>query len=157
MNDLVIRRATKKDSQGFLKLLVSLANFEHLKSPSSAAKKRILRDVFSKKINLFIASIDSTAVGYALYFYTYSSFLAKPTLYLEDIFVLQDFRGQGVGKQLFLKCAREAVKQGCGRMEWSVLTWNRNAIRFYEKLGAKRLKEWYYYRLDSDTLKTLSK
>lgn len=153
----MIRRATRKDSNGFLKLLVDLANFEHLEPPSSEAKKRILKDVFSKKINLFIASQDGIAIGYALYFYTYSSFLARPTLYLEDIFVAQDSRKRGIGTQLFLKCAREAMKQGCGRMEWSVLKWNRNAIRFYETLGARRLKEWHYYRLDSDTLKTLSK
>lgn len=153
----MIRRAARKDSSGFLKLLVDLADFEHLEPPSSEAKKRILKDVFSKKINLFIASQDSVAVGYALYFYTYSSFLARPTLYLEDIFVAQDSRKRGIGTQLFLKCAREAMKQGCGRMEWSVLKWNRNAIRFYETLGARRLKEWHYYRLDSDTLKTLSK
>ena len=152
----MIRRATRKDSNGFLKLLVDLADFEHLEPPSSEAKKRILKDVFSKKVNLFIASKGGVAIGYALYFYTYSSFLARPTLYLEDIFVAQDSRRRGIGKQLFLKCVREAIKQGCGRMEWSVLTWNRNAIKFYEYLGAKRLKEWYYYRLDSDTLKTLS-
>lgn len=157
LNGLAIRKAIRKDSKGFLKLLVSLADFEHLDPPTKEAQRRILRDVFSKRINLFIASLDNVAAGYALYFYTYSSFLARPTLYLEDIFVSQDLRGKGIGKKLFLKCVSEAVKRGCGRMEWSVLTWNKNAIEFYEKLGAKRLEEWYYYRLDSKAMKTLLK
>ncbi len=157
MNGLAVRKATRKDSKGFLKLLVSLANFEHLDPPTKEAQRRILRDVFSKRINLFIASLDNVAAGYALYFYTYSSFLARPTLYLEDIFVSQELRGKGIGKKLFLKCVNEAVKRDCGRMEWSVLTWNKNAIGFYEKLGAKRLEEWYYYRLDTQAMKTLLK
>jgi GNAT superfamily N-acetyltransferase len=144
---------------------MALANYEHLEPPDSQARKRILNDVFVKKrINLLIASVNGNGTGkeekkksvaYALYFYTYSSFLAKPTLYLEDIFVLEEFRGMGIGKALFLKCVEEAKKEDCGRMEWAVLTWNKSAIEFYEKLGAKRLDEWYYYRLTQDTIEKL--
>lgn len=104
---------------------------------------------------LFLALQGGKPVGYALYFYTYSSFLAKPTLYLEDIFVLEGFRRRGVGRALFLKCAGEASANDCGRMEWSVLTWNAKAMRFYDALGAKRLSNWCVYRLDSGGLDDL--
>jgi len=154
----LIRKASVKDSAAFLDLLVGLANFEHLEPPDQAAKRRILDDVFLKKrASLFLATIRGKPVGYALYFYAYSSFLARPTLYLEDIFVLEAYREKGVGHALFLACAREAANQKCGRMEWSVLTWNSNAIAFYEDLGAKRLEEWYTYSLSSEALTKLSR
>ncbi len=153
-----VRKATRSDSPGFLKLLVALANYEHLTPPTPAARRRIVNDIFSKKLaSLFVAEDRKFGqVGYALYFFTYSSFLARPTLYLEDIFVAEELRKRGIGKALFLACVREAKKRGCGRMEWAVLTWNQSAINFYEKLGARRLDEWHYYRLTSDTLKVLS-
>jgi GNAT superfamily N-acetyltransferase len=156
-----IRRAKKeKDSRGILDLLVALANFEHLEPPDPEAKKRILRDIFSKNklLQLFVAEDKDSRklVGYALYFYAYSSFLARPTLYLEDIFVLEEHRHRGIGRDLFVRCVAEAERKNCGRMEWSVLTWNKRAIDFYEKLGARRLDEWYYYRLDAKSIKELS-
>jgi GNAT superfamily N-acetyltransferase len=158
-NNFSVRKAAKSDSAGFLKLLVELANYEHLEPPTPAARKRILHDIFSKKILKLIVTTDHDygIIGYALYFFTYSSFLARPTLYLEDLFVAEEQRKRGIGKALFTACVKEAQRIGCGRMEWAVLTWNENAIRFYEKLGAKRLDQWYYYRLNSDVLKELSK
>jgi GNAT superfamily N-acetyltransferase len=153
-NAISVRRATPKDGPAFLELLVELARFEHLEPPNVEAKSRIVQDIFKKKrARLFVASSGKKYVGYALYFYTYSSFLAAPTLYLEDIFILEKFRRQGIGLALFIRCVREAVKEGCGRMEWSVLTWNKNAIEFYDKLGARRLDEWYAYRLTAEKLK----
>jgi GNAT superfamily N-acetyltransferase len=135
-NTISVRRATPKDGPAFLELLVELARFEHLEPPNARAKIRIIQDIFKRKrARLFIASSGKRCVGYVLYFYTYSSFLAAPTLYLEDIFIV-----------------REAVKEGCGRMEWSVLTWNKNAIQFYDKLGARRLDEWLVYRLTAEKL-----
>lgn len=157
VNGLAIRKGTNADSRGFLQLLVALARFEKLEPPTPAARRRILRDIFEKKrVNLFLALCDGKPAGYALYFYTYSSFLARPTLYLEDLFVLGEFRHMGVGLSLFQRCVREAVKRGCGRMEWSVLAWNRKAIRFYARLGARSLSEWRVYRLDAKLLKRLS-
>jgi len=155
----VIRRAKRQDSKGIIELLVALANYEKLEPPDQESRKRIIRDIFSKKmLRSFVASEKGSGklVGYALYFFTYSSFLARPTLYLEDIFVLEEHRKKGLGRDLFIKCVSEAEKEGCGRMEWSVLTWNKNAIDFYEKLGAKRLDEWYYYRLTADTITALA-
>jgi len=154
-----VRYARREDSPGVIDLLVALANFEHLEPPDSASRKRILRDIFSAKIVKLFVAVDNDSkklVGYALYFFTYSSFLARPTLYLEDIFVLEDYRHQGIGRDLFLRCVREARRNTCGRMEWAVLTWNEKAIQFYEKLGAKRLDEWYYYRLTDEKIKRLS-
>jgi len=121
------------------------------------------QDIFGKKkrLNLFLAFEGATnrkPVGYALYYFTYSSFLARPTLFLEDLFVDQRFRGKGGGRKLFLACVKEAKAKNCGRMEWAVLTWNKNAIDFYERAGARRLSEWYYYRMDSETIeKSLQK
>jgi GNAT superfamily N-acetyltransferase len=140
-----------------MKLLSALAEFEHLEPPSADGQRRIVVDIFEKKrLNLFVASDRGQLVGYALYFYTYSSFLARPTLYLEDLFVLEEHRKKGLGLALFLSCIKEAVKQGCGRMEWAVLEWNKKAIGFYEELGARRLDEWHFYRLTRDELKQVS-
>ncbi len=154
---IVIRKAKRSDAKAFLGLVRALAKFEKLEPPSLSAARRLIRDTFSKKkLNLLLAFSDGKPVAYALYFFTYSSFLARPTLYLEDIFVLQEFRGKKTGKRMFLKLVREAKRLSCGRMEWSVLTWNKNAIRFYEHIGAKRLDQWHYYRLDQKTIDSLA-
>ena len=156
MDDILIRRGTKADSEGFIKLVLALADFEHLEPPSESGRKRLAAYIFDKKrANLFVAVTGRKHVGYALYFYTYSSFLAKPSLYLEDIFVLKEYRKRGIGFDLFRRCVDEAIEQGCGRMEWAVLTWNKNAIQFYERLGARRLDEWHVYRVDERGLGTI--
>ena len=154
MERIVIRKGRRADADEFIGLVLALAKFEHLDPPSDAGRKRLVEDVFEKKrINLFVAAEGERLLGYALYFYTYSSFLAKPSLYLEDLFVLEEERKRGVGLALFKRCVEEAVTKRCGRMEWAVLTWNEKALRFYEKLGAKRLSDWYTYRLDENSLR----
>ncbi|MDA4125993.1 MAG: GNAT family N-acetyltransferase [Thaumarchaeota archaeon] len=156
MERIVIRKGRRGDAKEFVGLAVALAKFEHLDPPSDAGRKRLVEDVFEKKrISLFVAAEGNKLLGYALYFYTYSSFLAKPSLYLEDLFVLEEHRKRGVGFALFKRCVDEAVAKGCGRMEWAVLTWNEKALQFYEKLGARRLTEWYTYRLDEKSLGTI--
>ena len=143
-----VRAARSSDSEGFLRLLAALAHFEHLRPPDAGARRRILRDIFrERRLGLFVAVEGMRQVGYALYFFSYSSFLARPTLYLEDIFVLESHREGGIGTALFRRCVREAMTRGCGRMEWAVLNWNSKAMEFYEKVGAKRLDEWSVYRL----------
>ena len=156
---VAIRRARSQDSGAFLLLVKALAKFEKLEPPSPTAARRLIRDTFStkKKLNLLLAFSDGKPAAYALYFFTYSSFLARPTLYLEDIFVLEEFRRKKIGKRMFLTLVREAKRIGCGRMEWAVLAWNKNAIKFYENVGAKRLNEWHYYRLDQRALESLSR
>jgi GNAT superfamily N-acetyltransferase len=150
MSRIVIRRAVKRDGTSFLSLINALADFEKLKRPTQAARARLLRDAFSgkKRFDVFLATVHSKAVGYAIIFETYSSFRALPTLYLEDLFVLPEFRKQRIGLKLFRTCLAEARKRTCGRMEWMVLEWNVNAIRFYKKLKAKHMKEWLLYRID---------
>jgi len=156
MGHFKVRAGRKADSEQFIGLVLQLAKFEHLRPPSEAGKKRLANDIFkNKRVRLFVAIDRKKIVGYALYFYSYSSFVAKPTLYLEDLFVLQQYRKRGVGFALFRACVEEAISEGCGRMEWAVLTWNEKALRFYEKLGARRLSEWYSYRLDESNLKKI--
>jgi GNAT superfamily N-acetyltransferase len=153
----VVRKASKKDAKAIVDLIIGLAEFERLEPPDPKAKERLARDIFDKKlVEVLVASIGSRLVGYALYFYTYSSFLARPTLYLEDIFVNEENRQEGVGKSLFTKCVEEASRHGCGRMEWQVLTWNRKAMRFYDKLGAKKIGDHRLYRLSRDSIRRLA-
>lgn len=149
MNIFTIRSATKRDGKTLLRLINALADYEKLARPDTAAQARLYRDAFGKKKRflVFLAFDGRIAVGYAIYFFTYSSFLALPTLYLEDLFVLPEYRKKKAGWKLFSACVAEAKKRGCGRMEWEVLDWNKVAIDFYERLGAKRLKGWLAYRL----------
>jgi GNAT superfamily N-acetyltransferase len=152
-----IRKSRWSDSAGFLSLLEGLAHFEHLEPPGEAGRRRLLADIFHRRrLHLFVAADEKKLVGYALYFYSYSSFLAKPTLYIEDIFVVEGRRGSGIGIGLFRRCAEEAVKERCGRMEWAVLKWNKGAIALYEKLGAKRLDDWDVFRLDETGMRRAS-
>lgn len=153
-----VRRARRSDAGPFLDLVVALAKFERLRPPNQAARRRIARDIFDrKKLKLLVAVSRGVMIGYALYFFTYSSFLARPTLYIEDLFVRPHRRVEGVGRSLLLRCARDALLNKCGRMEWSVLEWNKGARSFYEKAGAENLRDWTLYRLDSDSLKRLAR
>jgi len=151
---ILVRKGRRADAAQFISLVLALAKFEHLDPPSEEGRKRLVDDIFRrKKVNLLIASDGERPVGYALYFYTYSSFVAKPSLYLEDLFVLEEYRKRGIGFSLFRKCVEIAMAEGCGRMEWAVLTWNAKALGFYEKLGARRMSDWYVYRLDEKALR----
>ena len=147
--EVQIRTATHKDAEAFILLVNALADYEKLARPDAAACERLVKDAFGeqKRIDVFLAEVGGQPVGYAIVLETYSSFLALPTLYLEDIFVLSQHRGRRAGYLLFKHCVREAVKRGCGRMEWMVLDWNKLAQDFYERLGARRLGEWLPYRM----------
>ena len=149
-----VRPAAPSDLEAFLALVDSLADYEKLARPTPEARERLARDGFGAErlFHPFIAEMDGAPVGYAMVFYTYSSFLALPTLFLEDLFVLEEARGQGAGSALFRYVAGEAVRRGCGRMEWVVLDWNQPSIDFYERMGARRLSEWYTYRLTGDEI-----
>ena len=150
----VIRPATPADGPAIRALVVALADYERLAPPDTAAQDRLLADAFrpQPRVEIAVAEVEGAVVGYAFFFETYSTFLARPTLYLEDLFVLPAHRGTGVGKALFVHLAREAARRGCGRMEWSVLAWNTPAIGFYERLGAHHLADWQVYRLDRAAL-----
>ena len=154
-----VRPATPDDAGVIIKLIIALAEFERLPPPDEAARERLLADAFGSRprFEIFLAELDGQVVGYAFVFETYSTFLALPTLYLEDLFVLPEFRGQKVGYALMTHLAQEALSRGCGRLDWVVLDWNANAIAFYERLGAQPLDEWRLYRLDLDGLERLKR
>ena len=145
---IAVRKAIPEDAETLLRLIDALAAYEKLAPPDGGAKARLVRDMFAERprIECLLVEADGAPAGYTLFFETYSSFLALPTLYLEDLFVLPEFRGRRLGSALFRAMIREAHSRGCGRMEWSVLDWNQLAIDFYGRFGARRLHEWHYYR-----------
>ena len=152
-----IRSATAADLAVILALIRALADYERMSGDVVATEELLGRSLFppdgaAPAAYCVIAEADGTAVGFALYFFNYSTFLAQPGLYLEDLFVRPEFRGRGFGKALLLHLAKLANARGCGRMEWTVLDWNQPAIEFYESLGAKRMKEWQICRLTGETL-----
>lgn len=153
-----IRRATAADAATFLELVDALADYEKLDRPEPAARERLVRDGLGPepRFDIYLAERDGAVVAYAMIYETYSSFLALPTLYLEDLFVLPQARRHGVGHAIFQFLAAEAVRRGCGRMDWVVLDWNQLAIDFYERLGARRLREWHTYRLTAEPLRDLA-
>jgi GNAT superfamily N-acetyltransferase len=147
--NMTVRKALPSDGQVILSLVDALAAYEKLTPPDQEARKRLLIDLFSgrPRIECYVAESEGKAAGYAFVLETYSSFLALPTLYLEDLFVLPEFRGQKAGYALFTAMVSEARSRGCGRMEWTVLDWNEPAINFYRRSGARHMKEWQLYRL----------
>lgn len=148
---VTVRTATIADADSFLSLIDALANYEALAPPDSAAKARLVSDAFETDRPRFVVYLagepGEDTLGYAVVFETYSTFLARPTLYLEDFFVRPDARGKGVGDALFSHCLSEAKARGCGRMEWTCLEWNELAQRFYDKRSAKHLDDWRMYRI----------
>jgi GNAT superfamily N-acetyltransferase len=154
----VVRPATPADADVLLGLIDALADYEKLERPDAAARERLVRDAFGdpRRIETFLVEVAGEAVGYALIFESYSSFLARPTLYLEDVFVLPQHRRGGIGAEVLRYLAEEALRRGCGRMEWQVLTWNEPAIRFYDKIGARRLDDWVSYRLSAEDLERMA-
>jgi GNAT superfamily N-acetyltransferase len=149
--EFAIRKVVAGNFDEFLGLIDKLAEFEKLTPPDEEAKTRLRVDCLSDKpkYEAFVGTIRGKCIAYVIYFFTYSSFCALPTLFLEDIFVLEEYRKRGVGKKMFDHCKEIAKSRGCGRIELSVLTWNKDAQRFYEKNKAERLS-WFFYRLDRE-------
>jgi GNAT superfamily N-acetyltransferase len=153
-----IRKAGRRDVPKIIELVTRLAEFEKLTPPDEVAVQRYIKHGFGKNpfFRVLLVEDGPKPVAYAFYFFTYSTFLARPTLYLEDLFVLPEYRKRGVGQKLMTELASIAKKLDCGRMEWCVLDWNENAIRFYDRLGARHLKEWFFYRLDRKGIEGLA-
>ena len=156
---LRIRRGTVRDVPVILKLIRALSKYERLTRECRATAKRLRRDGFTGRpyFETQICTRGGRTVGFALYFFTYSTFLCRPTLYVEDIFVLPEERGKGVGKALLSTLARIAIRKSCGRMEWAVLDWNSPAIKFYRRLGARLRKEWVLTRLTEAHIRRLAR
>jgi GNAT superfamily N-acetyltransferase len=153
---LVLRPAQQPDGKTLLTLVDALADYDKLPHPDDEAKKRLLHDAFvQKRFDVVLAEWEGKTVGYAVLLETYSTFVARPTLFMEDLFVLPEFRGKHVGYELFRYGLKEAVRRDCGRMEWLVLDWNKPALGFYDHAGANQLKGWVPFRLDRAKIESL--
>lgn len=154
--EFIIRKATENDTELIYSLIKKLAVYEKMEKDVVANVQQLKENIFKNNFaEVVIAEENSKPVGFALYFFNFSTFLGKPGLYLEDLFVEEDCRGKGFGKKLLLHLVKIAKEKNCGRMEWSVLDWNEPSIKFYESLGAKGMDEWTVYRLDSETMANL--
>jgi GNAT superfamily N-acetyltransferase len=151
---LEIRMATEDDLPIILRFIQDLAVYERLRDKCVASLDKLRKTLFTSPpaAEVLIARIDGEPVGFALFFSSYSTFLAQRGIYLEDLFVDPSARGKGVGFALLASLARLSVERDCGRLEWAVLTWNQLAIDFYERLGARPMTDWRTYRLEGDSL-----
>ena len=155
---LTIRPAREDEVPLVLQFVRELAEYEHLLHEVVATEEGLRRDLFGPRpyAEVVFACLDGAPVGFALFFHNYSTFLGKPGIYLEDLFVRPNVRGKGVGQALLQWLAAEAVRRDCGRLEWAVLDWNEPAIRFYRSLGARAMEEWGIFRLTGDALKNVA-
>jgi GNAT superfamily N-acetyltransferase len=154
----ILRRATAADGAAYIELVRGLAAFEELEPPDDAAAARLLEHAFGPRprYDLLVVELGGELVAYAVFFETYSTFRALPSLYLEDVFVREDARGRGIGASILRHLARLALERGCGRFEWSVLDWNERARSFYRSLGARVMTDWQLCRVDGDALASLA-
>lgn len=155
---LVVRPATPEDVPLVLRLIRELADYEQLLHEVVATEERLRETLFGPRAyaEVAIAEQGGAPAGFALFFHNYSTFLAQPGIYLEDLYVTPEARGRGVGRRLLAHLARLAKERGCGRVEWWVLDWNERAIRFYRSLGARAMDEWTVFRVAGDALDRLA-
>jgi GNAT superfamily N-acetyltransferase len=155
---LKIERAAPRDVPLILRLIKALAEYERMSGDVVATEEGLRETLFGARpsAEVVIAYAGEEPAGFALFFQNYSTFLGRPGLYLEDLFVVPEYRGRGYGKALLQHLASLAVERGCGRFEWSVLDWNEPAIGFYKKLGAKPMDAWKIFRLTGDELRQLA-
>jgi GNAT superfamily N-acetyltransferase len=151
---LTIRTAQPSDVETMFELIQGLAEYEQLSHAVEGNPDLLRVHLFGERAyaEAILAWYHDRAVGFALFFYNYSTFLTQPGLYLEDLFVIPEYRRQGVGTALLTQVAQIAHQRGCGRLEWSVLDWNENAIEFYQQMGAKVLPDWRTCRVTADGL-----
>lgn len=152
--EVMLRSATPDDTSVLFQLIQSLAEYERLSYSVTGTPEALKEHLFgsTRFAEAVLAEVEGQAVGFALFFYNYSTFLTKPGLYLEDLFVLPEYRQQGIGRALLTHLAQRAIAEGCGRLEWSVLDWNAPAIAFYEKQGATILPDWRICRVTEEGL-----
>ncbi|MES1195790.1 MAG: GNAT family N-acetyltransferase, partial [Steroidobacter sp.] len=153
-----LRPARRDDVSLILQLIHELADFEHLRDEVTATAAQLEQHLFGAQpyAEVLLAFVNDQPAGFALFFHNYSTFVGKPGIYLEDLYVRDQFRAQGVGTALLKAVGELAVSRNCGRYEWSVLNWNKRAIDFYEKMGARPLSEWTVYRIKGECLLKLS-
>lgn len=158
MSEITIRKAKQDETEKILYFIKELANYERMKKYVKATVEDINRSIFKeKRAEVIFVCVNNTPVGMALYYYAFSTFIAKPTLHLEDFYIEKDYRGLGYGKKVLSWLAKETLENNCARFEWNCLEWNKPSMRFYEALGATPLRGWVPYRLDGEELKRLAK
>jgi GNAT superfamily N-acetyltransferase len=158
-HDLTLRSGTEHDVPLILTLIRALAEYEKLADAVVATEDDLRRTLFGERryAEVILAEVaGGDAAGFALFFHNYSTFLGRPGIYLEDLYVKPEYRGRGYGKALLARLAAVAVERKCGRVEWAVLDWNEPSIRFYESLGARMLTEWKTFRLIGEPLERLA-
>lgn len=157
IENLKIRETTEEDCSLILSLIKEIAEYEKMSDQVVATEESLKESIFeNKRAEVVILELNGEAVGYALYFYNYSTFIGKSGLYLEDIFIKKEFRGKGIGKEVFKFLINKAKEEGCKRMEWTCLNWNEPSIKFYKSLGATPMDEWTIYRLTEKEINKLS-
>ncbi|NJR22278.1 MAG: GNAT family N-acetyltransferase [Richelia sp. CSU_2_1] len=157
-SEIILRPAVLADAPVLFDLIKALAEYEKLSHAVTGSVADLEQHLFGPRpfAEAILAELDGQAVGWALFFYNYSTFLTKPGIYLEDLFVLPEFRGRGIGKSLIVYLAKLAVERDCGRLEWSVLDWNELAIGFYKRMGADVLPDWRICRVAGESLASLA-
>ena len=157
-HDFVIRSTTAADVPIILELIRALATYERAPNEVTATEEGLMEVLFGDKpaAEVLLAFENAAPVGFAVFFHNFSTWLGRPGLYLEDLFVKPEHRGKGYGRALLVHLAKIARERGCGRMEWAVLNWNEPAIEFYKKLGAGPLDEWKIFRLKRDGIARLA-
>lgn len=157
-SSLQIRAATEDDIPIVLRFIRQLADYERLSHEVVASEELLRRNLFGTRpvAEVVLGHYEQRAVAFAVFFHNFSTFLGKPGLYLEDLFVVPEMRGKGFGQQMLTYLARLALERNCGRFEWSVLDWNDPAIRFYKNLGAVPMNEWTVFRLTGKALERLA-
>ena len=158
MPEIEIRFATAEDTPLILSLIRELAEYEKLSHEVVADEETLRGSLFGERpyAQVLMASVDGESVGFALFFHNFSTFLGKPGIYLEDLYVRPAYRGSGAGRALLSRLAQLAVERSCGRLEWWVLDWNEPSIGFYEKLGAEAMDDWTVYRLTGEALRRMA-
>ena len=157
-SNFIIRKATINDAATILALIKDLAEYENLSHEVTATEDDISQSLFGDRpvAEALIGELEGVPISFALFFYNFSTFLGKPGIYLEDLYVKPDYRGNGFGRKMLAHIAGLAKERNCGRLEWSVLDWNAPAIRTYDRLNARPMKEWILYRLTGDALDKLA-
>jgi GNAT superfamily N-acetyltransferase len=155
---VVLRTARETDVPVILELIEALADYEKLRDQCVATAEELRATLFGDvpMAEVVLAEVDGQVAGFALYCGNYSTFLARPGIWLEDLFVRPEFRGHGLGKRLLSHLAQLAIERNCGRVEWGVLNWNTPSIGFYESLGARGMREWTTFRLTGDAIASLA-
>jgi GNAT superfamily N-acetyltransferase len=156
MINLEIKKATLSDIPTIKNFIMELAIYEKLENEVVVTDELLIENIFTNPIaHCVLAFENDTPIGFALYFYNYSTFIGRKGLYLEDLYVQPNYRGKGYGKKILLHLVQIAKSEHCGRMEWSVLKWNKPAIDFYDRIGAEAMNEWMVYRLDEKSMQAL--